>query len=175
MKVTPLKPIDVVVLVALLEWEGKDEVSTQRELASSLELPPATLTRALKRLLDAKLIRRRYGELTGIRTNAAEFFVYGVKYVFPTKLGAPTRGIPTAHSAPPLVEHLEAEETYVWPLRYGPIRGTSVIPLHECVPHLSYTYSALHEWFGLLDALRIGGVREQDLAEGFLLEKLRVE
>ena len=48
----------------------------------------------------AKLID---GKKKSVHTNSfKEFLIYGLKYVFPSEPGAFVRGIPTAHSAPPI-------------------------------------------------------------------------
>lgn len=167
-----LKALDIVVLVALIEWQ--DRLETQAKLAVSLNVPPASLTRSLQRLKHTRLLRRRGGLLRAAPVQALEMFIHGVKYIFPAHLGPPTRGVPTAHSSPPLNQEISAEEAYVWPApRVGRQRGLSVPPIYKTVPELTVSAPELHPWFALLDALRLGRVREQKLAVKHLEARMK--
>src|SRR5262249_48286872 len=108
-----LRPADLVVLLGLLRPALAPDWSV-RSLASELELPQAAVQRSLARLgetpvYDAK--RRRVN-----RTAADELLTRAVPYIAPSKLGAPTRGVPTAWAALPLSEHISGSELPpVWP------------------------------------------------------------
>lgn len=76
------------------------------------------------------------------------------------------RGVPTAHSAPPLDAHFRqgAELPLVWPDAEGTHRGQAVEPLYTTVPAVARCNPRLHELLALVDALRCGGARERELA-----------
>ena len=94
-----------------------------------------------------------------------EFLVHGLKYVFPAKRGAVVRGMPTAHSAPPLCKTIVDDGTpVVWPDPKGTTRGESLEPLHKIVPGAAKRDSQLYESLSLVDAIRSGRARERKLA-----------
>jgi hypothetical protein len=93
-----------------------------------------------------------------------EFLAHGVKYVFPQKPGAVVRGIPTAHSAEPLVHEINSDEAYVWPSAFGKVRGHSIKPLYPSVVKAVENDPKLHQLLALVDAIRVGRAREYNLA-----------
>jgi hypothetical protein len=108
-----------------------------------------------------------------MRKPLQEFLLYGVRYAFPAKEGSLARGMPTAHAAPPLAEHITSDELPpVWPDPKGTVKGHAVEPLHPSVPFAARLDPGLYECLALIDALRIGHAREQKLAEDEL--KLRL-
>ena len=159
-----LKNVDNVVLVALVAWA--DRFDSQAALAADLRISPASLTRSLNRLDFARLIRR--GDFSVIKPNAEEYFVHAIRYVFPVRLGSLVRGVPTAHSAPPLSDEIAAQENFVWPAEFGKTSGLEVVPLHNSVPALCVAYPEFHPVFAVLDAIRVGRVRERGLAKRYL-------
>ncbi len=82
----------------------------------------------------AKLDRDIDVPCTNTRT-LFEFIVYGLRYVFPAKPGALTRGIVTAFAAPILREKLMGAGEYkpVWPDARGNTKGLAVEPLFKTV------------------------------------------
>jgi hypothetical protein len=83
------------------------------------------------------------------------------------------RGIPTAHAVSPLKEIISSSaEPYVWAADFGEVRGLAIEPLYPSVPLAVKTDPALHELLGLVDAVRCGRVREQQLAATLLAERL---
>lgn len=93
-----------------------------------------------------------------------DFLVYGMAYVFPQKPGALVKGVPTAHSGPPLDKELISEERYVWPCAKGTMRGQSIQPLYSTVPDAVDSKSLFYEMLCLVDVLRIGKSREKKMA-----------
>jgi hypothetical protein len=93
-----------------------------------------------------------------------EFLQYGLKYVFPQTPGPIVRGVPTAHSAPPLDSIIQSDEKYVWPSGKGTVRGHSIIPLFSSVVDAVKLDAFLHELLALTDSLRVGRAREKELA-----------
>lgn len=165
-----LKPQDVVLLLKLIAQPEADVRIL--ELAHSLGISSSEVSHGLGRLRDAALLAP--DKRSPLRANALEFLVHGLKYVFPVKLGAIQRGVPTAHSAPPLNKRVKSvsDDKYVWPSGEGSIRGQSIIPLYPSVPEAVLKDPKLHELLALCDALRIGRAREKKIAVDELNKRL---
>ena len=86
--------------------------------------------------------------------------------------GAKVRGVPTAHSAPPLNQEIESSDPYVWPYSEGTVRGESIEPLHPKVPEACLKDPVFYEFMALCDALRVGKVREKNIAAEELKKRL---
>ena len=101
-----------------------------------------------------------------IKSPFLEFLLHAVKYVFPAELGPLCRGIPTAHSAPPLAKRIVSEDNdqYVWPHDEGKVRGQGIPPLYETAPDAALQDPKLYEFLALIDALRAGRARERNIA-----------
>lgn len=165
-----LKPADLYVLVALLALpRGADW--TQAAFAAQIGLAQPALTRSLQRLAQAELWSRtdRRVDVAG----AEGLLVHAARFLVPPRLGAPTRGLATAHSAPPLASMLLANSATVWPDEEGGHMGTALEPLHPSAPKAARANPRLHELLALVDALRIGRARERSLAVQALHERLR--
>lgn len=164
-----MKPQDIIVLIKLHVWaKGRWKITP---LAQSIHLSVSETHAAIKRLekttlFDSVLERPN-------RTNMEEFIIHGLKYVFPPEIGTQTRGIVTAHSAPPLAGVIVANDNYVWPFAEGKTRGISVQPLYKTVPLAAKEDSSLYEFLALIDCLRIGKSREQSLAKDELVKRIR--
>ena len=104
-----------------------------------------------------------------------EFFIHGLKYCFPAEVGATQRGIPTAHSGPPLADNIvSGGEAYVWTHPKGKKRGLSVKPLYKTAPDAALNDPRMHQYLSLLDALRIGKAREQTMAKEELIKLIKL-
>jgi len=165
-----LKPQDIVVVLKVhnfrdLEW-------TYSQLANSLHMSPSEVHAALKRCEASGLYDRSSRKVK--KHCLLEFLIHGLKYVFPEKPGALSRGIPTGHSAEPLRNLLNVDSTdvYVWSDSNGTVRGQSITPLYRSVPAAVKDDPKLHELLSLVDALRVGRVREQNLASRELEQRL---
>lgn len=168
-----LHPQDIVVLIRLLIGDRSPDDWTQQELARATGLSQAEVHNAIKRAARSGLCDARGKKV--MRKALLELLVHGVKYVFPARLGGPTRGVPTAWAALPLSEEItggNADEKPVWPHPEGKARGSSVEPLYKTVPDVALRDPAMHEIFALVDALRFGRARERELAEKLLQERL---
>lgn len=164
-----LKPQDIVVL---LKVYGLDEQWTYSELAKSLKMSSSEVHAALKRCSTSGLYNNKRRRV--LKPALEEFLVHGLKYVFPTQAGALVRGMPTAHSAEPLKNLLVASERdiYVWAYSSGNIKGQEIIPLYRSVPEAVSKDSQLYEMLALVDGLRVGKAREQELAACELRKRL---
>ena len=107
-----------------------------------------------------------------MRLALMDFLQYALALVFPQKPGAVVRGIPTAHSAPPLNKEIDSEELYVWPSASGKVRGHGIAPLYPSVADAAMKDEKLYQLLALADALRVGRARERNLAVKELKERI---
>ena len=164
-----LLPQDVLVLVKLVSYRRVRPPIAQ--VAADLALSPSQV-HSLKRLERSRLIDVETGR--PLLKAVEEFLIHGVKYAFPVQHGQATRGIPTAHAAPPLKERIsQVDLPPVWPDAEGDVRGVTLEPLHKAVPKAARRDPALYELLALIDALRDGRAREGQLAERELSARLR--
>ena len=91
-------------------------------------------------------------------------YMVGLRFVYPEHPGALVRGVATAHSAPPLNKIIVSEEPYVWPYGLGNVRGQAITPLHAKVPEAAMKDETFYILMALVDVLRVGRVREKELA-----------
>ena len=165
-----LKPQDLVILLKVHVF--KNHAWTYEELANSLGMSASEVHAGLKRCVLSGLYAASSKQ---IRSQAVlEFLIHGLKYVFPVQPGAVGRGIPTAHYAEPLKSLLSssAESVYVWPDPSGLVKGQTITPLYKSVPVAVKNDLVLYELLSLIDAIRIGRVREQQLAIDLLEQRL---
>lgn len=155
-----LKPQDVFVLLKVLVKNGNDW--TYRSLAEELEMSVSEVHDALKRADHAGLYN---SDARRVKTSPfLQFLEGGLRFVYYTEVGPIKRGIPTAHSAPPLDDIFpegEEEHTFVWPDPEGTKRGSSVEPLYPSVPAAAKKDPDLYEWLNLLESIRVGRPRER--------------
>jgi hypothetical protein len=159
-----MKSLDIVVLCKLfvLQEQGRDW--TYPQLASDVCLSSGETHASVKRLKHARLFD---GHTKTVMPGAmGEFLIHGVKYAYPAEIGIRERGIPTSHSAPILKDEIISgeEDAYVWPYAKGNMRGTAVKPLSENAPKAVLKDDRLYDLLALVDAIRIGKVRERNLA-----------
>ncbi|WP_261989843.1 hypothetical protein [Hymenobacter sp. BT190] len=183
-----MRPQDIVVLLELAV-RGYSPTSEQfpkglrfvtsikaKELSSTLQISEAEIGHSIRRSRFAGLLIGSGRLATGqvARQALYEFLIYGIKYVFPVKPGHLTRGVPTAHSAPPLSDIIQATEQYVWPHEEGEVRGQAIEPLFRTVPDVVVQNEQLYQLLALTDALRVGRSREINLAREELKRLLRI-
>ena len=162
---------DVFVLSKLLTYGGRRPSIAQ--MGIDLSLSPSQVHSALKRLAVSRLLSRDDGDRPFVGA-VTEFLVHGVKYVFPARRGEITRGVLTSYAAPPLNRQVEGGTDLppVWPFPEGRSRGVSLEPLYKTVPVTAMKDRALYELLALIDAVRIGRVRERRLAERELVTRV---
>ena len=166
-----MRPQDIVVLLKIIatnsnQWRNLD-------IANALRISPSEVSEVLNRCKIAKLINKEKRE---VHLNAlTEFLIYGLKYVFPAQPGAITKGIPTAHSAPPINEKIKSgSESYVWPDPSGNSRGQTIAPLYKTVPEAAVDDQVFYELIALVDTIRIGKAREVQIAIDELNKRIRI-
>jgi hypothetical protein len=163
-----LKGEDVIVLLKLTERSDW----TVRSLESEIAIPRSVIHRSLVRLSEAGLFDAKRRRIKA--SQAEEFLVHAVKYVFPAVLGGETRGIPTAWAAAPLASELAPPSDLppVWPDALGHERGIALQPLHDAAAEIARRDPALGERLALVDALRLGDARVRGLAANLLRARL---
>lgn len=156
-----LKPVDVVVALALA-LERSAQPLTYSALGHLLGVSSSTTHQAVSRLQGSGLLRpgTREPNVQALRN----FLVHGVRHAFPAALGREARGVPTAHSGPVLNETFDSGSPVVWPDVRGSVRGTALIPLYPQATKLPVNDPKLYGVLTLVDALRMGQVRERNAA-----------
>lgn len=161
MKSSDLRPLDVLILLKKITSSGTS--MTYRELAVSLQVSISSISDGLSRLRLAQLVDYTKKNVNVLALE--EFLVYGLKYVFPVEVGHIVRGIPTYISAPPLKDQIaSSSESFVWPCSHGTTRGQKIVPLYLTVPYIVEQDEELYRLLVIVDALRIGRVREREIA-----------
>jgi hypothetical protein len=147
-----MKSQDIVILLKLVSLEQQKEEGgarpggdlphedpySVRGLESALGISKSEVNASIMRSVSSGLAAkgRASGQATPNRRNLNNFIIHGLKFVFPAKPGAMTRGLPTAFAAAPLKNLLisAGEYIYVWPYAKGKDMGQSVEPLFRTVP-----------------------------------------
>lgn len=160
-----MRPHDIVILLKIAAKGEKPWF--MKDLAYELGISASEVSESLNRSAIAGLISPDKKRL--MRLAIMDFLTYGLRYVYPQRAGALVRGVPTAHSAMPLKEVISSSEPYVWPYAEGKVRGQMIEPLHPKVPEASLKDETFHELLALCDSLRVGKVRERNIA----IEELR--
>jgi len=149
-----------------------------RALAQETGISKSQVSLALKRCIDVGLAKRDRKQ--GIpRANVKalfEFVVYGLRYVFPVRAGAVTRGIATSLGAPVLHGQLMSagELVPVWPDARGNTKGQEVEPLFKTTTYAVRKDAELYALLALVDAIRLGQPRERNLAIDKLQQRLEM-
>lgn len=166
-----IKPQDI--LVALNLCREKEGLRNYAEKARRLGMSASEVHSAERRLSEARLFD---ADRKVIRKNSMlEFLVHGVPYVFAVSPKEWTRGVPTAWAAPVLVDKVSQgnQPPPVWPDPEGRVQGVAVKPLYGSVPKAVKDDPELYDLMALVDALRIGRVREKKIAEEELKRRFK--
>ncbi|MFB9991500.1 hypothetical protein ACFFLM_05895 [Deinococcus oregonensis] len=170
-----MKPVDMVVAAKLVSAALFG--ITYQGLAEALEISTSEAHASAQRLMKAGLFRTRLEADRKVpypyQRALLEFWIHGVKYLYPPEHGAPTRGVPTSIGAPPLAEQFAQPDggPPVWPSATGLVRGPALQPIHKsALPASSDT--RVYELLALIDALREGRSREAKLAQDLLRERV---
>lgn len=173
-----IKGQDVVILLKLVSLEQARKASpgreaaraphTTRDLEMQLGISKTEVSASLRRSLQLGLaVRdREDGLFLANARGLLDFIRHGLKFVFPAAPGAMTRGMPTAFAAPMLEGLLlsAGQYHYVWPSPDSETVGQRIKPLFHSVPEAARQDPRLYEYLALVDAVRLGGRREADLA-----------
>jgi hypothetical protein len=106
----------------------------------------------------------------------SEFLLHGIQYVFVPERGELTRGMPTAHAAPVMLDKVVAdgEPPPVWPYPEGEVRGIGFSPLHKSAPVAAKQDAAFYDLLALVDVVRAGRARERATAGRELQKRLKI-
>lgn len=169
-----MKPQDILLLVKIFLREPGSW--TIARMAHELHISGSEIHAGIKRLKACRLIMEHpeTGAVIPCLDNMEEFFVHGLKYVFPVEVGKEVRGMATAHSASPLAELIASDkgDIFVWPYEFGSVRGKSIAPLFRSVPKAAEMDDLFYKIFILLDGIRVGRSREYNLSVQLLSEIL---
>jgi predicted transcriptional regulator len=167
-----MRPQDIAILLKIVSL-GKNPWKTT-DLASQLYISQSEISQALHRNWSAGLLDD--SKKTVHKRSLVEFLIHGVKYVYPQKPGAIVRGIPTAHSAPPLSKMIQSSgDIYVWPDEEGTARGEMIQPLYPNVPKAAKADPMFYELLALVDAIRVGKSRESQIAADELHKRIQTQ
>ena len=158
-----LRPQDLLVAAKL----ALEPAASYPRLAEALHMSLSEVHGAVRRATGAGLLTHdRRADADAL----LEFILHGVRYAFAPERGAMTRGMPTAHAAPPLNKSIAGgdEPPPVWPDPAGTARGQSFAPLYRSVPAAAKDDARLYEMLCLIDAVRGGRARERAMAEKLL-------
>lgn len=154
-----MRPQDLAVLLKISisgnSWLNKD-------IAAALFISPAEVSYSLQRSAISGLIEP--GKRKVMKLALLEFIQYGFPYVFPAIKGPIARGIPTAWSSPFMAKKIMSNEQLVWPYAKGSVRGGSIIPLYPGAIDAALSDETFYHVLTLLDVMRIGKVREKEVA-----------
>lgn len=156
-----MRPQDIVILLKIVAL-GENEWF-HHTLAEDLGISQSEVSQSLNRSKYAALID--YNRKNVRKMALLEFLIYGVRYAFPQQPGPIVRGIATAHSAPPINKSIISSDHYVWPSANGNIKGQAIIPLYPCVINAIKKDTKLYELLAMVDAIRVGRVREVNIAK----------
>lgn len=165
-----MRPQDIAVLLKILvshpDWMNK-------EIAEGLVISASEVSYSLQRSVGAELIDSSKRKV--MRKTFLEFIQYGLPRVFPAIRGPIATGVPTAFSSPIMSTYLmtnQFNEMIVWPFSEGSARGESIVPLYPNAVKASVKDPELYELLCLVDVMRLGKVREKEIALKLLKEKI---
>lgn len=165
-----MRPQDIVVLLKIIALKHDDWYNS--ELAQSLKISPSEISEVLNRCKIASLIDSKKRKVN--INSFIEFLIYGLRYVFPTQPGAIVKGIPTAHSASPIKEHISSgSDIYVWSNAKGTHRGQAIEPLFKSIPQIVQEDKLFYELLVIVETIRVGRVREINIAKEELEKRLK--
>ncbi|OOG76492.1 hypothetical protein [Algoriphagus sp. A40] len=155
-----MRPLDIVILMKLVALDNQPW--QYRDLSSCLYISISEISESLNRSILAGLVDQGSKKIR--RNSLMEFIQYGFHYVFPQVPGALVNGIATAHSHPYYSSSIVSQIPYVWPSPTGTIRGQAIQPLHKGVVKAVLKDEILYKLLASLDILRVGKVREINIA-----------
>jgi len=161
MKKNSMRPQDIVILLKMISL--RDKSISINEMSDLLNISISEISKAMERNSLAGLVSADKKHVNKLALR--EFLIYGLKYVFPAQIGGSTRGIATAHSAPPVNQYItEGKENFVWKYYKGTKRGNSIIPLYDKIPKIIENQKDLYEFLTIIDTFRVGKSREIEIA-----------
>ncbi|MFB6455976.1 hypothetical protein ACE38W_11955 [Chitinophaga sp. Hz27] len=163
-----MRPQDIAVLLKIIISPGK---WMQKDIAAALFLSAAEVNNSLQRSKLAELIDKTGRKV--MRRTLLEFIQYGLPHVFPAIRGSAAKGLPTAYSAPIMSKFFirDQSDNLVWADPKGTVKGESISPLYPNIIKAALHDPELYELLILVDVMRVGKVREKEVAMKLLKEK----
>lgn len=168
---SPLRPRELVPLLALAAHPEVSASWTQAELAQRCGQAPSQIHHTLRRTAKAGLYSAERQVVR--RRELLDFLRYGVRHAFFAELGPLREGVPTAAACPALSgSFVQPAQPWVWPSERGSAFGPAVEPLHASVPDVALVDEELWRLLALVDCIRLGGARERSLGFELLAQRL---
>lgn len=164
-----IKRQDILILATLMggqyanlsfaQLSGKAKLSVSETFAAVRRLRDSTI------LNDARQINR---------SNAREFLLHALRYIFPVRYGdRNTSGIPAAYAAPiASAEFSVTGDIPVWPFAGGDTVGRCLEPIYPTAPVAAASDRAIYDNLAIIDMLRGGRLRERAFATRMIEEIL---
>ncbi len=158
-----MKGNEILVLAKLI-FNNNKEISFEK-LGKTLFLSASQIYYAANSLAEKGLIRKQQAKKTTkfqiLKNNCYDFFVCGMRYIFPLKKEAKYFGVETLTTD--LFkegEKITGKETYVWPYAEGNSYGIGIVPIHKNIPKISLNDIQVYRFFIILDFLRSNNPRD---------------
>lgn len=155
-----MRPQDIVVLLKMISL-GKS-VWQLKDIAQQLSLSASEVSESLNRSQIAGLVDSTKKKVR--QQSLMQFLQYGLHFVFPQQPGTMVNGIATAHAHSFMQQFFKTEMPYVWADIKGKERGLSVEPLYPKQIEAVKKDEMLYKLLALVDVIRIGKVREIEVA-----------
>ena len=176
-----MKSLDIVILFKLIYLHTKqskegtsvfgdedEALFSVRSLERYTGISKSQVNLSLNRMYEVGLakIGSNMGNPKVNKQALLEFIVYGIRYVFPAKLGVLTRGIATSIAAPVLNQDIKSsgDLIHVWSDAQGNEKGLSVGSLHKNVRQAIKGDDLMYDFLVLTDAIRIEQLRTRKIA-----------
>ena len=177
-----MKSQDILILLKLISLHSSNSVQPEafsvRSIAASTGVSKTEVSASLNRSIDIGLAKyARKDRLPTANSKALfELIAGGLRYVFPAKPGAVGRGKITGLEAPGLEGLLSSlgDYHYVWPDAEGDDKGQVITPLYKTASYAARQDLQLYQFMALVDAIRLGDVREMAIATNELKKRLGV-
>ncbi len=166
-------------MAGVKEGELRSRLYSLRAIEQTTGMPKSQVSRSLNHCREIGLLHEdRVHQLPRVNRVALYGLLrHAVRYLFPVRPGALSRGIATSLLAPEFhgLLHGGGELPLVWPDPYGKTKGQMIEPLYRTVPQAVRRDTELYALLALVDALRVGQPRECRLAEEQLAKRLEVK
>lgn len=163
-----MRPQDVAILLKIIAL--REDNWHLQWLSNMLYISISEISESINRSRTAGLID--FNKKRPNRMAMMEFLEHGVKYVFPSEAGPKVIGTPTAHSHPFMKKFIKSDVIYVWPDQDGEKVGESIEPFYKNQAKAAKNDSDFYQLLALVDVLRVGQVREINIAKAELKKML---
>jgi hypothetical protein len=154
--------------------------AAQSVLATCLRMSGSTVWKSLRRLRQLNFFESAAADSSIDKYKLFNLLVHGVPLFFTAQTTSQVRGIPTGIFSPLFRERFTSfgDPVLVWPYGRGKeLRsevGDGLIPIYPSIPSACALDPTLYEVMAAVEILRMGRRREQEAAENYLREKLKI-